>query len=418
MKAVVLAAGEGRRLRPLTGSMGKGMLPVGNRPILSYVLEALAEVNVRDIIMVVGYQKEKVMNQFGDGKDLGLNIEYVEQKFQLGTAHALFQARDRIEGRFLVVPGDSLVDANAFKSLLTTPEEEWGILVATTSNSSKYGVVEVKGDKLLMIRERQKLTEDLISSGTPSVFALALWEYQDPSLSTLINTGTYLLDTDIFDRLESSGVGERLTLTSCITEEARKRTISVNKADRWLDAVYPWDLLAINEHTLMRTPKDFKGTIEEGVVIKGPVRIDEGSRIRANSVLVGPISIGKDCVVGPSAYIGANVSIGDNCTVGPFSVLKDSLIMGDVTMGSHSSIYQSVIAHGSTLGDFLGVEKGEYTIKLERYTATKTLGAIIGADCEISHHVSLSPGVILGNGCRVGAMRNLRDNMPDGTNIV
>ena len=72
MKAVVLAAGEGRRLRPLTGSMGKGMIPVGNEPILSYVLRSLSSVNIRDIIMVVGYQKEKVMNYFGDGKELGI----------------------------------------------------------------------------------------------------------------------------------------------------------------------------------------------------------------------------------------------------------------------------------------------------------------------------------------------------------
>ncbi|MBN1390924.1 MAG: NTP transferase domain-containing protein [Candidatus Thermoplasmatota archaeon] len=418
MKAVVLAAGEGRRLRPLTGSMGKGMLPVGNRPILSYVLEALAEVNIRDIVMVVGYQKEKVMNRFGDGKDLGLNIQYVEQRFQLGTAHALLQAKERIDGRFLVVPGDSLVDSQALKNLLTTPNNEWGLLAAANSNSPKYGVVEVKGDKLVMIRERQKLTEDLISTGAPSFFALALWEYQDPSMSTLINTGTYLMDTAIFDSLEARGVGERLTLTSCVTEEAKKRKIRVKKADSWLDAVYPWDLLALNEHTLSRTSKEIKGTLEEGVVMKGPVMIGEGSRIRANSVLVGPISIGKDTVIGPSAYIGANVAIGDNCTVGPFSVVKDSIVMDDVTMGSHSAIHRSVIAHGSTLGDFFGVEKGEYTFKLERFTSTKVLGAIIGADCETSHHVSLSPGVILGNGCRVGPMRNIRDNTSDGTRVL
>ncbi|MGA1866296.1 MAG: sugar phosphate nucleotidyltransferase [Thermoplasmatota archaeon] len=418
MKAVVLAAGEGRRLRPLTGSRGKGMLPVGNRPILEYVLEALGEVDIRDIVLVVGYQKEKVMNRFGDGKDLGLNIQYVEQKFQLGTAHALFQARDRMDGRFLVAPGDSLVDVRALKNLLTTPSNEWGILAAETSNSSKYGALEVKGDRLVLIRERQKLTEDLISSGTPSSFALALWEYQDPSLSTLINTGTYVLDTKIFKSLEARELGERLTLTSCINEEAQKRKIRVKKAERWLDAVYPWDLLALNEYTLSRTSRDLKGTVEEGVVMKGPVRIDEGARIRANTVLVGPISIGKDTVVGPSAYIGANVSIGDNCKVEPFSVLKDSIIMDDVTIGSHSSIHQSVIAQGSTLGDFLGVEKCEYIIRLERYTATKVLGGIVGADCEISHHVSLAPGVILGNGCKVGPMKALRDNLPDGTNVV
>ncbi len=418
MKAVVLAAGEGRRLRPLTGSRGKGMLPVGNKPILEYVIDALSSVNIRDIIMVVGYQKEKVMNHFGDGREFGVNTSYIEQKFQLGTAHALYQAKDQVEGQFLVVPGDSLVEPEALKQLLNTPKGEWGVLATSTSNSSKYGALEVTGDTLVNIRERQKLTDDLVSSGTPSVVALALWEFQDPAASTLINTGTYLLDTDIFARLETVGLGERLTLTSCISDEARRRKVAVHRSEKWLDAVYPWDLLALNESILSSTPKDIKGTVEEGVVMLGPVSIGEGARIRANSVLVGPISIGKGSVVGPSAYIAANVSIGDNSTVGPFSVVKDSLIMDDVIIGAHSSIYQSVIAPGSSMGDFTGIEKGEYTVRLERYVSTKTLGAIIGSDCEISHHVAISPGVILGNRCHVGPMRTLRDNLPDGTNAL
>lgn len=418
MKAVVLAAGEGRRLRPLTGSRGKAMLPVGNRPILEYVIGALSSVNIKDIVMVVGYQKEKVMNHFGDGREFGVNISYIEQKFQLGTAHALYQAKDEVDGQFMVVPGDSLAEPEALKQLLTTPKGDWGVLATSISNSSKYGAMEVVGDGLLNIREREKLTDDLISSGTPSVVALALWEFQDPSASTLINTGTYLLDTDIFARLEAVGLGERLTLTSCISDEAKRRKVAVHRTEKWLDAVYPWDILALNESILSTTAKDIKGTIEEGVVMIGPVSVGEGARIRANSVLVGPISIGKGSVVGPSAYIAANVSIGDNSTVGPFSVVKDTLIMDDVIVGAHSSIYHSVIAQGSSLGDFSGIEKGEYTVRLERYVSTKTLGAIIGADCEISHHVAILSGVILGNRCNVGPMRTLRENLPDGTRAM
>jgi NDP-sugar pyrophosphorylase family protein len=100
------------------------------------------------------------------------------------------------------------------------------------------------------------------------------------------------------------------------------------------------------------------------------------------------------------------------------SVIKGSLVMDDVVVGSHGAIYQSIISQGSTLGDFFGVEKGEYSIRLENYTTVKTLGAVVGSDCEVSHHVSLSPGVILGNECKVGPLRPLRDNLPDGTNAV
>lgn len=418
MKAVVLAAGEGRRLRPLTGNMGKGMLPVGNKPVISYVIEALSECNVREIVVVVGYQKERVMNLLGDGRDYGVKIEYVHQKFQLGTAHALYQARDHIDGPFLVVPGDSLVEPQALKDLASVPEGDWGILVTRTSNSSKYGIVEVSGGNLEYIKERPKLTEDIISSGAPSVFALALWEYQDQSASTLINTGTYLMDTSIFDRLDSLEVSQPMTLTSCITDEAGSKKVRIVNTEKWLDAVYPWDLLVLNEHVLSKTPKEISGTIEEGVVIKGNVKIGPNARIRANTVIEGPTVIGEGSTVGPSAYIGANTSIGDNCFIGPFSVIKGSLIMDDVVLGAHSSVYQSVIAQGSSMGDFFGVEQGGYNIKVESFTSTKTLGAVVGEDCEISHHVTMSPGVILGNGCRVGPMRALKDNLPDGTHAV
>ncbi len=418
MKAVVLAAGEGRRLRPLTGKRGKGMLPVGNRPVISYVMEALADCNIREIVVVVGYQKERVMNLLGDGKDLGIKIEYAPQKFQLGTAHALFQAKEKLEGQFLVVPGDSLVDSEALKTLSQVPEGEWGMLVTRTSNSSKYGVVEVSGNRLDYIRERPKITEDIISSGAPSAFALALWEYQDPTSSALINTGTYLMDTSVFERLESMEVGQPMTLTSCLSDEAKKRPIRIIQTEKWLDAVYPWDLLVLNEHVLSRSPKSISGTIEEGVVIKGNVRIGPNARIRANTILEGPAVIGEGSTIGPCAYVGANTSVGENCYIGPFSVLKGSLIMDDVVIGAHSSIYQSVIAQGCAIGDFFGVEQGGYKIRVERYTSSKTLGAVVGEDCDISHHVSLSPGVILGNGCKVGPMRALKENLPDGTHAV
>lgn len=417
MKAVVLAAGEGRRLRPLTRDMGKGMLPVANRPILEHVLMALKAVDVTDIVMVVGYKKEKVMNHFGDGGDLGMNIEYRNQKFQLGTANALQQAEDAIDGPFLMVPGDSMVTEQGLRSLMSLKEGQWGMMVTQSSNSSKYGLVEVSGDRLRTIHEKPKLTEDLISTGTPSIFALALWEYQDPVGPSLINTGTYLLDKEIFKEMAREE-GKVPVLTSVLTRCARTRDVRVKSTDRWLDAVYPFDLLTLNEGSLGEVANSSGGRVEEGVVIKGPAEIKSGAIIRANTVIRGPVVIGEGSVIGPGSYIGANTSIGENCSVGPFTHIKNSLIMDDAKIGSHSSIVNTVISFGSSVSDFLGVERGEYSVKLERYSFSKVLGAVIGPDCELSHHVSLGPGVILGSSCRIGPMNSVIENLPDGARVI
>ena len=118
MKAVVLAAGEGMRLRPLTVSEPKVMIPVANRPILEHVVDALVKNDVHDIVMVVGYRKERIMSHFEDGRRFGARIEYVVQEKQLGNGHALFSARDRLSGEFMVLSGDNIVDRRAVGDLL------------------------------------------------------------------------------------------------------------------------------------------------------------------------------------------------------------------------------------------------------------------------------------------------------------
>lgn len=418
MKAVVLAAGEGRRLRPLTTNISKGMLPIGNVPVIEYVIKALAGCDVRDISIIVGYQREKVMNHLGDGRGLGVRIDYIHQRFQLGTAHALFQAKDSIEGRFLVVPGDSLITPSGITDLLSIPEGEWGMLTATSSNSSKYGKVAVRGDHLQQIIEKHKISDDLISTGAPSVFSLALWEYSDPMGPSLINTGTYLFDEGIFEALERMGVGEAQKLISCLNDPSLGKRIRVKTTNSWLDAVYPFDLLDLNEYVLQSVAGSYEGSLDPGVVIKGPVDIGPKVRLRSNTVIEGPVKIGAGSSIGPCAYIGPNTSIGLNNSIGPMSVVKGSIIMDDVTIGSHSNVSNTIVSNGCSISDFFGVERGEYTIRLENQAFSKKLGACVGPDCQISHHVSLGPGVILGSGCKIGPMRNVRDNLPDMTRAV
>ncbi|MFQ6056234.1 MAG: sugar phosphate nucleotidyltransferase, partial [Methanosarcinales archaeon] len=118
MKAVILAAGEGLRCRPLTLTRSKVMLPVANKPIIEHVINACRENNIKDIILVVGYKKEKIMDYFKNGIDFGVNITYVHQKKALGTAHAILFAEKLIDNEFIVLNGDNLVDEKAISDLL------------------------------------------------------------------------------------------------------------------------------------------------------------------------------------------------------------------------------------------------------------------------------------------------------------
>ena len=112
MKAVILAAGEGQRLRPFTVNRPKVMLFIADKPILQYVVEALAQKGIRDIVLVVGYRKDQVLDYFGSGEPFGVDLTYVTQQRQLGTAHAMAQAKEAIKDDFLVLPGDNLIAAD------------------------------------------------------------------------------------------------------------------------------------------------------------------------------------------------------------------------------------------------------------------------------------------------------------------
>ena len=116
MKAVILAAGEGKRLRPFTETMPKVMLPVANKPILEHVFDALKNSGITEIILVVGYKKEVIMDYFKDYKDI--KITYVVQDKQLGTAHALSKAKNHIKNSFIVVPGDNIIDKKSITKLV------------------------------------------------------------------------------------------------------------------------------------------------------------------------------------------------------------------------------------------------------------------------------------------------------------
>ena len=173
-QAIILAAGEGQRLRPFTVTRPKAMLSIADKPILRYVVEALARNGIRNIVLVVGYRKEQVYDYMGAGERFGVDITYVTQEAQLGTAHAMAQARAVAEEEFLVLPGDNLIEADTISDFLKVSPP--AVLVKRVANPVGYGVVNTDRGEVKDIVEKPK--EALLGLGLIALGVPAYWFFK------------------------------------------------------------------------------------------------------------------------------------------------------------------------------------------------------------------------------------------------
>ncbi len=400
MKAVVLAAGEGIRLRPLTLYKPKVMIRVANRPILEYVVRALAQNNIRDILMVVGYRRERIMTYFEDGSKFGVSIKYEIQDKQLGTAHALSLAEGRTGPTFLALPGDNIVHPAVIKELLGLElnDSPCGIAVTESQQPSKYGVVLLKGGDVTHIVEK------------PTSL-----------LSNLISTGILALSDRVFKTVRECAVRGSHDITAVIQSliESGERVGAVKTSAMWHDVVYPWDLLDLNAQVLSEESGSLAGTIEPGVHIKGRVQVGEGSVVRSGTYIEGPVKIGRGCDIGPNVCILPSVSIGDNVTVQSGTEIRHSILMSDVSVGPGGLISHSVIGDGSRLGAHFvaAAERAQVILDREMHTVP-CLGTILGEDTVVGSSVTVEPGVLIGSSCRVAPLKNLSRPVPDNSSVV
>ena len=381
LKAVILAAGEGRRCRPLTQTRSKVMLPVGNRPFMEHVINALAENGIQDLYIVVGYQKERVMDHFEDGVDFGVNITYLEQNELLGTAHALGKAEDYIDEPFLVVNGDNLIDSRAVSELISSRGDNV-ILAALRRHSGDYGVLMVEQERVKAIVEKP---------GRPC--------------SGILNTGAYKFSPEIFQDIHNTPLSERgsYELTETISQmiAGGREIVPLIGKGVWADAIFAWDLLHANAMALGLKDMKIEGEVEEGAKIKGPVEVGEGSIIRSGSYLVGPVSIGEDCDIGPGVVILPSTSIGDSARIGPHSEVRNSIIMNDARIGSGAIVSDSVVGASSILGDQMVVESGPGVVEVEEAFLRAEFGAILSDNVTAGARVMAHAGTVVGSGARI-----------------
>ncbi len=399
MQAVILAAGEGFRLRPFTISRPKVMIKIANKPIIAYIAEALIKCGIDEIVIIVGYKKEQIYKYFED-ESSGKNIRYVKQPRQLGTAHALGCAKDKIEDDFLVLSGDNLCAPEDIKKLLM-PDIGNALLITESRHTSKYGIVSIKDGYLKTIME------------TP----------QKDFGTNIINTGIYRFTREIFDIMdeaESLALENRYNLTHIVNLLIEKgRNFRAIKARQWRDIVHPWDLPEINAIALEEATSTKAGIIERGTIIKGKVEIEKDSIIRAGCYIVGPVKIGKGCDIGPYSCIYPSTSIGENVKIEEFSHIGESLIGSDILIGPRANISNSVIGDGTILKTNFTAERGNLQkIKGKRFHNLTNIGAMIGEDCRIYSNVIVKPGIIIGANCKIEPGKIITSDLPNKSIVV
>ncbi|AAK41040.1 nucleotidyltransferase [Saccharolobus solfataricus] len=375
MKAVVLAAGKGERLEPITHTRPKPFVPVLETPLILRHIRILKKYINKIIIVINSNHKDYFKTIEG--------VSLVEQTEGKGTAAALRAAEKYLEGdeEFLVIYGDLLFEEDALDKIVNTEGE--AILARESEDPRKFGVI-VKDSENRLVR---------------------IVEKPENPPSNIINAGIYKFTYDIFsyiDKISLSSRGE-FELTDAVNLIGNKvKVVTYNGI--WLDIGRPWDLIEANKVLLDKEKDRNLGVIEENVKIKGKVVIEDGVIIKSGTYIEGPVYIGKNSVIGPNAYIRPYSVIGSNVKVGAFNEIKESVIMENAKIPHLSYVGDSVICEGVNFGAGtitanlrFDEEEVKVNIKNERVSSgRKKLGAIVGAHVRTGINVSILPGVKIG----------------------
>jgi bifunctional UDP-N-acetylglucosamine pyrophosphorylase/glucosamine-1-phosphate N-acetyltransferase len=424
MKACLLAAGEGKRLAPLTETRPKHMIPIAGKPLLQYTLEILRENGITEIQLIVGYLKEKIQEYFGDGSKFSLKITYTEQKEFLGTGHATALAEKFSEGEpFLLIYADLFFDPQIITKSIETFNAggiDATIAAFRVPDPQKFGIIKTSPSGLM---------EQIIEKPP------------DDRYGTLANAGVYLFTPPIFDGIratEKSPRGEyELTesMQRCIDKGYKIKVIDVSGL-YWSDVGHAWQILSANHHMMEKMTegnwwRDEKYClqhnihIDPNVTIKGVVKIGDNTQIKAGTYIEGPVIIGEQCVIGPNAYLRPYSAIGNYCKIGNSSEVKASILMdysalphlsyaGDSILGEHVNFGCGTVTANVRL------DKQQITMRIKGQkvaTGCAKLGAVIGDFASLGVQVSIMPGKTIGSYAQVGSNVVVSEDIPASTRV-
>ena len=355
MQAVVLVGGEGTRLRPLTLETPKPMVPVMNMPFLERTLRRLKDAGIDDVILPAGYLPDAITSYFGDGSELGLRLRYVIEATPLGTAGALKNIEQFIDGPFFVLNGDVLtsLDLRAMRDFHRAKRGIGTIHLIEVDDPSPFGAV---------VHDADGRVREFVEKPP-----------RETAPTNQINAGTYLLEREVLDRIPAGRPVsiERETFPELIA--AGRPLYAFTTDDYWVDLGKPEAYLAAHRHI-------FDGVMPLGFTpeLDGPGR----ETIPASAVRP-PVFVGHDCRVAPDAVVGPYTVLGDRCEVASGAVVRDSLLWDRVVVGPGAHVEKAIVASRARIG----------------------AGARIGHGAVIGHDAEIAPGADVAANARVAVER-------------
>ena len=354
MKAVVMAGGEGTRLRPLTSSRPKPLVPVLNKPCMQHTIELLKRHGITDIVVTLYYLADEIEGYFGDGSELGVNLIYTVEDTPLGTAGSVKKAEEYLkDDTFIIVSGDALTDLDVDKALAFHREKQSmaTLVLQHVDNPLEFGVVITDdGGRIRRFLEKPSWGE---------VF------------SDTVNTGMYILEPSIFAYMEpeknydwSSDIFPQL-----LTEE--KPMFGYVLGEYWTDVGSLQQYRQAQYEMLGgMTQLPIEGRREGG-----SVWIGAGTEIDPSAQIIGPVCIGKNCRIKAGAHIGPETVIGDNCLIEEGATLQRAIVWDSNYIGARSQLTACTVCFRCTIKEDVVIQEG----------------AVIGDRCHIEDGSTIRP---------------------------
>lgn len=362
MQAVILVGGEGTRLRPLTSTVPKPVVPLVDRPFISFMLEWLKQHGIDDVIMSCGFLATSVRNVLGDGSGLGIRLRFVEEPDPRGTAGALKFAESMLEERFLMLNGDVLTDIDL--SAQIAQHEQTGaaatLALVPVADPSAYGLVHLNDDRSV---------RDFVEKPSP-----------DAIDTNLISAGAYVLQREILELVPPDQnvsiereVWPRLIGKGLYGFPAQSYWLDIGTPERYLQGTF--DIIEGNVRTAVaeRLGSDW-------------LAIDPGAQ--ASGRVIPPAVLERGASVAAGAQVGSLVVLGEDVTVAPGATIERSVVLNGADIGEGATLRDCIIAAGVSIGPRTSIGGG----------AVIGEGVSVGADNVITHGARIFPGVSLPDG--------------------
>lgn len=326
MKAVILVGGEGTRLRPLTYTTVKAMVPVLNRPFIEYVIRYLGNHNIKEVILALGYKPDCITDYFGDASQLGTNLVYSVETEPLGTAGAVKNAEKHIDDTFFILNGDIFTDINLTEMFRFHKDKGAKVTIALTpvDDPTRFGVVETDSNqqvtRFVEKPKREQVTSNMINAG--------IYIVEDQVLKRIPEGKRFMFERDVFPTLLAEG----------------EPVFSYATDAYWIDTGTPEQYLQLNGDLMFGKSAQVAFNPDE-------VRIDKESSVHPQAELTGPILIDSHCTISKGVQLKGPVILGAFCTIKDGAIIENSILWQNITVGEQATLKDCIVASNSCIAN-------------------------------------------------------------------